>query len=121
IKKKILMGNSFLNHILPAKDDSNVQKKDLVDRLLNDDNRKLLLTIKDRFRRAGICMPTVEVRFQGLTIETEALVGKRAVPSFTNFYLNIFEGIATGLHIIPTKKKKITILKNVNGILKPGR
>lgn len=44
------------------------------------------------FPRVGISLPTVEVRFEHLNVETEAYVGSRALPTFTNYCVNIIEG-----------------------------
>lgn len=36
-------------------------------------------------------VPTLEVRYEHVNIEAEAHVGKRALPSFFNFYINFLE------------------------------
>lgn len=41
--------------------------------------------------RVGLDMPTIEVRFEHLTVETEAYVGSRALPTMFNFSANMFE------------------------------
>lgn len=41
--------------------------------------------------RVGIDLPTIEVRFENLSIEAEARAGTRALPTFTNFIVNILE------------------------------
>ncbi|PIN21134.1 Pleiotropic drug resistance proteins (PDR1-15), ABC superfamily [Handroanthus impetiginosus] len=100
------------------------QRKKLIERLVNvvkEDNEKFLSKLKNRIERVGIELPTIEVRFEHLNVETEVHVGKRALPSFKNFYINILEGFLTYFHIIPTRKKHISILQDVSGILKPGR
>ncbi|PIN26022.1 hypothetical protein CDL12_01244 [Handroanthus impetiginosus] len=100
------------------------QRKKLIERLVNvvkEDNEKFLSKLKNRIERVGIELPTIEVRFEHLNFETEVHVGKRALPSFKNFYINILEGFLTYFHIIPTRKKHISILQDVSGILKPGR
>lgn len=43
--------------------------------------------------RVGINVPTVEVRFENLSVEGEAYVGSRALPTIFNFCANIFEVI----------------------------
>ena len=40
------------------------------------------------FFRVGIDNPTIEVRFENLTIDAEAYVGNRGIPTFTNFFSN---------------------------------
>ena len=41
--------------------------------------------------RVGIDLPAIEVRFENLNVEAEARVGNRALPTFTNFMVNIVE------------------------------
>ncbi|KAL2332417.1 hypothetical protein Fmac_019998 [Flemingia macrophylla] len=96
----------------------------LLDRLLKtaeQDNEKFLLRLKERIDRVGLDIPTIEVRYEHLNVETEAVVGSRALPSFINAVTNVIEGFLNFLHIIPSKKKHVTILKDVSGIIKPRR
>jgi len=41
--------------------------------------------------RVGIDLPTIEVRFEHLTVEADVNTGSRALPSFINFHIDIFE------------------------------
>ena len=41
--------------------------------------------------RVGVDLPTIEVRYEHVTVEAEAHVGSRALPSFINFSINIVE------------------------------
>ena len=41
--------------------------------------------------RVGIETPTIEVRFEHLTVDAEAYVGSRALPTLFNFTVNFFE------------------------------
>jgi hypothetical protein len=41
--------------------------------------------------RVGIDIPTIEVRYERLTVEAEAYVGSRALPTFTNFTIGAVE------------------------------
>ncbi|KAL0354748.1 UNVERIFIED_CONTAM: Pleiotropic drug resistance protein 1 [Sesamum radiatum] len=100
------------------------ERKQLVERLVKvveEDNEKFLLKFKNRIDRVGIHLPTIEVRFEHLNVETEVHAGNRALPSFKNFFINILEGFAAYLHIIQSRKKHLSILHDVSGILKPGR
>ncbi|KAJ9692496.1 hypothetical protein PVL29_011517 [Vitis rotundifolia] len=100
------------------------EKKNLVERLVKiaeEDNEKFLLKLKNRIDRVGIDVPEIEVRFEHLTIDAEAFVGSRALPSFHNFIFNKLEGILNAVHILPSKKRKFTILNDVSGIIKPRR
>ncbi|CBI36221.3 unnamed protein product, partial [Vitis vinifera] len=99
-------------------------KKNLVERLVKvaeEDNEKFLLKLKNRIDRVGIDVPEIEVRFEHLTIDAEAFVGSRALPSFHNFIFSKLEGILNAVRILPSKKRKFTILNDVSGIIKPRR
>ncbi|KAM6585867.1 hypothetical protein CsatB_012869 [Cannabis sativa] len=70
------------------------QRKSLIERLVtiaDEGNQKFLLKLKNRIDRVGIKLPTIEVRFEHLNVETDAYVGSRALPTFFNAYINIFE------------------------------
>ncbi|WJX84449.1 hypothetical protein P8452_67025 [Trifolium repens] len=100
------------------------ERKDLLERLVRlaeEDNEKFLLKLKDRIDRVGIDLPTIEVRFEHLNIEAEAHVGSRSLPTFTNFMVNIVEGLLNSLHVLPSRKQHLNILRNVSGIIKPSR
>lgn len=71
--------------------------------------------------RVGITLPTVEVRFEDLAVKTECYVGNRAIPTLTNTVRNLAD-MAFGLFGIGlSKKRKLTILDNVSGMIKPSR
>ncbi|KAK4395285.1 Pleiotropic drug resistance protein 1 [Sesamum angolense] len=100
------------------------ERKLLLDRLIkaaDEDNEKFLLRLRDRIDRVGINLPTVEVRFEHLTVGAEAYIGSRSLPTFLNFTINILEGFLNYLHILPSKKKHISILQDVSGIIRPCR
>ncbi|XP_002527330.2 pleiotropic drug resistance protein 1 [Ricinus communis] len=100
------------------------EKKTLIERLVKvaeEDNEKFLLKLKNRIDRVGIELPTIEVRYEHLNIEAEAVSGGRALPSFVNFSISIIEGFLNFLHILPSRKRPFTILKDVSGIIKPSR
>ena len=101
--------------------------------------------------RVGIDIPSIEVRYEHLNIDAEAFSASRALPTFVNFHKNLFEvskdkkhnihtylvqekkstflyhiyvilqGFLNTLHILPSRKKPSTILKDVSGIIKPCR
>ncbi|XVE63544.1 hypothetical protein DITRI_Ditri07aG0028500 [Diplodiscus trichospermus] len=71
--------------------------------------------------RVGIDLPTIEVRFEHLNVEAEGYEGSRALPTLFNYCANMFEGFLNYLHILPSKKKPLPILKDVSGIIKPQR
>ncbi|XP_030480269.1 pleiotropic drug resistance protein 1 isoform X1 [Cannabis sativa] len=100
------------------------QKQSLVEKLVkvpDQHNQTFLAKLKNRIHSVGIELPTVEVRFEHLIVETEIYVGERALPSFINFTTNVIEGFLNYLHIIPSNKKKIAILNGLSGIIKPCR
>ncbi|XP_010254256.1 PREDICTED: pleiotropic drug resistance protein 1-like [Nelumbo nucifera] len=100
------------------------EKKDLLDRLVRvaeEDNEKFLSKLKNRIDRVGIDIPTIEVRFEHLSINADAYVGSRALPTILNFSVNIVEGLLNHLHLLPSRKKPFSILQDVSGIIKPSR
>jgi hypothetical protein len=54
---------------------------------------KILLTVKFVGNRVGIEIPKIEVRFQKLSVEGDAYVGTRALPTLLNSTLNAVEVI----------------------------
>eukprot|EP00268_Persea_americana_P030001 TRINITY_DN2901_c0_g1_i1.p1 TRINITY_DN2901_c0_g1~~TRINITY_DN2901_c0_g1_i1.p1 ORF type:complete len:1438 (-),score=266.02 TRINITY_DN2901_c0_g1_i1:200-4513(-) len=100
------------------------EKKILLDRLVKvaeEDNENFLLKLKNRIQQVGIEVPTIEVRFEHLNVEAEAYVGSRALPSLLNITFNTIEGILSQLHILKNRKRPISILNDVSGIIKPRR
>ncbi|XP_075663586.1 pleiotropic drug resistance protein 1-like isoform X2 [Castanea sativa] len=100
------------------------ERKQLLERLVKvaeEDNEKFLMKVRNRIDRVGIDLPTIEVRFEHLNVKAEAYVGGRALPTFFNFSVNIVEGFLNSLYILPSKKKQLSILKDVSGIIKPRR
>ncbi|KAF3334921.1 pleiotropic drug resistance protein 3-like isoform X1 [Carex littledalei] len=100
------------------------EKKALLERLVRvaeEDNERFLLKLKDRLDRVGIELPTIEVRYENLNIDAEAYMGNRGLPTVINSTMNMIESIANSLHILPSRKKKMSILHDVSGIIKPCR
>ncbi|KAK8600453.1 hypothetical protein V6N12_050307 [Hibiscus sabdariffa] len=99
-------------------------KKQLMDsmlRVIEEDNGKFLRRLRDRTDRVGIEIPTIEVRFERLEVEGDVHVGSRALPTLLNVTLNTIESILGLVGLAPSKKRKIQILKDVSGIVKPSR
>ncbi|KAG6546835.1 hypothetical protein Mapa_011688 [Marchantia paleacea] len=86
-----------------------------------EDNEKFLKKLRARMDKVGVVLPNVEVRYKNLSIEAKAHVGGRSLPTLYNNFVNTLEALATSLHIPVSKKTKIPILRDVNGIIKPGR
>ncbi|CAN1121692.1 Pleiotropic drug resistance protein 1 [Linum perenne] len=100
------------------------ERKVLLDRLVkvaDKDNEKFLTKFKNRIDRVGVELPTIEVRYEHLNVEAEATVGSKALPTFINFSVGIFTGIFDMLHLLPNKKRHLTILHDVSGVIKPAR
>ncbi|KAF5473598.1 hypothetical protein F2P56_010198 [Juglans regia] len=99
-------------------------KKQLMESILKvaeDDNEKFLRRLRDRIDRVGIEIPRIEVRYEHLSVEGDVYVGSRALPTLLNVTLNTIESILGLVHLAPAKKRKMQILQDVNGIVKPSR
>ncbi|ESQ56007.1 hypothetical protein EUTSA_v10024221mg [Eutrema salsugineum] len=81
------------------------------------DNLHLLRKIRKRIDEVGIELPKVEVRFNDLSVEAECeVIHGRPIPTLWN----TIKGILSEL-ICSKKETKISILKGVSGIVRPGR
>lgn len=107
-----------------------VRKLDVTDRqefidrffkVAEEDNEKFLKKLRNRIDKVGIQLPTVEVRFEHLTVEADCYIGSRALPTLPNTALNIAESALGLFGIGLAKRTKLTILKDVSGIIKPSR
>ncbi|XVF26439.1 hypothetical protein REPUB_Repub14bG0016500 [Reevesia pubescens] len=99
-------------------------KKQLMESILKvaeEDNENFLRKLRDRTDRVGIEIPNIEVRFEHLSVEGDVYVGSRALPTLLNVTLNSAESILGLLGLAPSKKRKIEILKDVSGMVKPSR
>ncbi|GAU19334.1 hypothetical protein TSUD_336200 [Trifolium subterraneum] len=86
----------------------------------NDDQSSFLLKLmRDRIDRAGVDIPTIEVRFEHLNVQSQVQVGKRALPTITNYMLDILE--APLKYILRRRKPHLNILEDVSGIIKHSR
>ncbi|KAJ8640587.1 hypothetical protein MRB53_017281 [Persea americana] len=100
------------------------EKKILLDRLIKiaeEDNEKFLLKLKNRIDQVGIDIPTIEVRFEHLKVDAQAYVGSRGLPSVFNFVVNILEEFLNFLYVLRSKKRTLSVLQDVSGIIKPCR
>uniref|UniRef100_A0A1S3XGC2 ABC transporter G family member 31-like n=2 Tax=Nicotiana TaxID=4085 RepID=A0A1S3XGC2_TOBAC len=84
------------------------------------DNYKLLSGVKERLDSVGLEVPKVEVRYEDITITANVNVGSRALPTLMNSVRDVIENILTRLRIFRPKKHSLTILNNINGVVKPG-
>ncbi|KAH7856245.1 hypothetical protein Vadar_034432 [Vaccinium darrowii] len=90
-------------------------------KVVEDDNDQFLRRLRDRIDRVGIDVPKIEVRYEHLSIEGYVYVGSRALPTLWNSTLNTIESVLGLIRLAPSKKRKIQILKDVSGIVKPSR
>ncbi|KAI3868276.1 hypothetical protein MKX03_000187, partial [Papaver bracteatum] len=100
------------------------EKKQLIERLLRvaeEDNAKFLTKLKNRIDRVGLDLPTIEVRYENLSIDAESYGKGRSLPTLLNATVNVIEGFLSFLHILPNRKKPFSILNGVSGIIKPNR
>ncbi|KAM7532289.1 hypothetical protein LguiB_035699 [Lonicera macranthoides] len=99
-------------------------KKQLMESILKvveEDNERFLLRLRDRTDRVGIDIPKIEIRYEHLSIEGDIYVGSRAIPTLLNATLNAIEGLLRAIKLFPSKKRVIKILHDVNGMVKPSR
>ncbi|MBA0700836.1 hypothetical protein Goari_022188, partial [Gossypium aridum] len=94
---------------------------DMLFKVAEEDNERFLKKFRNRIDKVGIRLPTVEVRFDHLTIEADCYIGSRALPSLPNAARNIFESILGMVGIKLAKTTNLTILKDVSGVIKPSR
>ncbi|KAJ1292576.1 hypothetical protein BS78_01G000500 [Paspalum vaginatum] len=91
----------------------------LLERLFQDDSERFLRRLRDRIDMVGIELPTIEVRYEQLTVEADVVAAGRALPTLSNSATNFFQGLIGRFG--SSNKRTITILKHVNGVLKPSR
>ncbi|XP_021295062.1 ABC transporter G family member 35-like [Herrania umbratica] len=94
---------------------------DMLFRVAEEDNERFLKKFRNRIDKVGIRLPTVEVRFEHLTIEADCYIGSRALPTIPNVARNIAESALGMVGIRLAKRTNLTILKDASGIVKPSR
>ncbi|KAL0785746.1 hypothetical protein Bca101_001992 [Brassica carinata] len=100
------------------------EKKHLMEIILKfveEDNEKFLRRLRERTDRVGIEVPKIEVRYENISVQGDVRSASRALPTLFNVTLNTLESILGMFHLLPSKKSKIQILKNISGIVKPSR
>ncbi|PKA67166.1 ABC transporter G family member 39 [Apostasia shenzhenica] len=100
------------------------ERKILLDRIMKiveEDNERFLKRLRDRINQVGLELPKLEVRFQNLSVEADAYVGSRALPTLLNAAINTLEGLFGFVQFSQSKKRVKKVLTNVSGILKPSR
>ncbi|XP_030489590.2 ABC transporter G family member 32 [Cannabis sativa] len=100
------------------------EQKLLLERLVNaveDDPGRFFDRMRRRFDAVDLEFPKVEVRYQNLKVESFVHVGSRALPTIPNFVSNMAESLLRQLRIYRGQRSKLTILDNINGIIRPSR
>ncbi|KAF8643988.1 hypothetical protein HU200_066628 [Digitaria exilis] len=93
--------------------------RQLLERLFQDDSERFLRRLRDRIDRVGIELPTIEVRYEQLTVEADVIAAGRALPTLWNAATNFLQGLIGRFG--SSNRRRITILKNANGVIKPSR
>lgn len=91
------------------------KKEDAAKRLLEKGYKRYVDEVGALFDKCGLDIPTVEIRTRDLTIETDALVGSSAV---RNVVSSLYQDTLDSC--IGETSQPLTILKDVNIVLKPG-
>ncbi|KAG2268363.1 hypothetical protein Bca52824_062918 [Brassica carinata] len=119
-----IYGNQILNKevdVTKLDGEERARFIDVVFKVAEQDNERILTKLRNRIDRVGITLPTVEVRYDHLTVKADCYTGDRSLPSLTNTVRNMGESLLglVGIHL--AKKAQLTILKDVSGIVKPSR
>eukprot|EP00891_Asterochloris_glomerata_P006227 jgi/Astpho2/6227/Aster-03635 len=100
------------------------QRVRLVDQALKTqdmDNGVFLQNVRDRLDRVGIHLPSVTIRFRGLTASATAVSAENALPSIWNSYKGFVVGWLQKGRLLKQNKLEIRILKKISGEIRPGR
>ncbi|XP_010688122.2 ABC transporter G family member 32 isoform X1 [Beta vulgaris subsp. vulgaris] len=116
-----VLGDSTEIHVGKLQAD---ERKLVLDRLftsVENDPQVFFDRMRRRFLAVDLEFPKVEVRFLNLTVEANVHIGSRALPTIPNFIINMSEAFLRKLHLFPGKRKKLTILDDISGIIRPSR
>ncbi|KAL8129568.1 hypothetical protein V2J09_018723 [Rumex salicifolius] len=99
------------------------QRELIIGRLVNsvDSDPEFFARMRRRLDAVKLDLPKVEIRFQHLKVESYVHVGSRALPTVPNFLLNMTEAILRAMRLFLGKRRKLTILDDISGIIKPSR
>ncbi|PKA65330.1 Pleiotropic drug resistance protein 12 [Apostasia shenzhenica] len=100
------------------------QRRAFIERIFKleeEDNATFREKLRDRIDKAGIQLPTVEIRFENLAVEAKCHVGCKALPTLLNEISNTTESALSLLGLRFSNLTKIKILKEVSGIIRPSR
>ncbi|KAM3398957.1 pleiotropic drug resistance protein 2 [Capsicum galapagoense] len=122
--KEVIGNGRVVHHEVDMTKLGNQDRKLLMESILKvveDDNEKFLRRLRSRTDRVGIEIPKIEVRYQNLSVEGDAYVGRRALPTLLNSTLNTIEAALGLINLSPSKKRVVKILEDVSGIIRPSR
>ncbi|KAJ8750443.1 hypothetical protein K2173_015582 [Erythroxylum novogranatense] len=96
----------------------------VLERLVNSvdhDPERFFDRMRKRLDAVALELPKIEVRAQNLTVESYVHVGSRALPTIPNFIFNMTEAFLRKLLIYKGNRCKLTILDDINTIVRPSR
>jgi hypothetical protein len=73
------------------------------------------------YRRAGVQLSRVELKFTDLNASADVLVGSRGMPTVANAFINTPLELLTAARLLPSNRHHHSILQGVSGVLRPGR
>lgn len=103
---------------------SSLERHLFIERLIKhieSDNLRLLQKLRERIDRVNVNLPTVEVRYNHVSVEADCeIVRGKPLPTLWNSLASL---LSIPARTIPCKSQasKIRILKDVSGIIKPSR
>nr|GLL29394.1 pleiotropic drug resistance protein 3-like isoform X1 [Ipomoea trifida] len=102
-----------------------VEKHMFIEKLIKHvehDNLRLLKKIRKRIDRAGVKLPSVEVRYANLHVEAECeVVHGKPLPTLWNSFKSLMMVFARWIPCLESEVAKIQIVNDVSGVIKPGR
>ncbi|KAI4335068.1 hypothetical protein L6164_013749 [Bauhinia variegata] len=100
------------------------ERRLLIEKLIKHveiDNLRLLKKLRERIDRVNVKLPTVEVKYKNLHVEVECeVVEGKPLPTLWNSLYSFFSGLKKVIWC-NSQEAKISILKDVNGVIKPSR
>ncbi|CAI9755629.1 unnamed protein product [Fraxinus pennsylvanica] len=116
-----LGGEMSLIDVSKVKDAEQRQVVDKLIKAVNEDMELFFKRVRQRFDAVYLEFPKVEVRFQNLKVDALVHVGSRALPTIPNFVFDMTETFLRQLRIFPGRRKNLSILNNISGIIRPSR
>ncbi|PSC69376.1 ATP-binding cassette transporter isoform B [Micractinium conductrix] len=105
---------------IDAKKLSRAHSKALLESMLPDPDAEqgvILQRIQARLARVGMASPSIEVRYEDLSVSTTALVGDKQIPTVVRSVKGVFKSLAGG----GGGQRPLSIIKGASGVLRPGR